>query len=190
VSQDVKFFFGTAVESIETDAKTAKVYTKNLGEFNASHVSICTNAFSNLFLPEQKIKPGRGQVIITKPILNLTFDKTFHFDKGYYYFKNIGNRVLLGGGRNLDFEGETTEQFGTTEIILKQLEKYLSDFILPHKNFEIDYAWSGIMAFNEAKTPFSEILKPNLSACVCMNGMGVALAPFLAKELAEMIGHS
>ena len=190
VSQDVKFFFGTAVESIETDAKTAKVYTKNLGEFNASHVSICTNAFSNLFLPEQKIKPGRGQVIITKPILNLAFDKTFHFDKGYYYFKNIGNRVLLGGGRNLDFENETTEQFGTTDILLKQLEKYLSDFILPHKNFEIDYAWSGIMAFNEAKTPFSEIIKPNLSACVCMNGMGVALAPYLAKELVERIGNS
>jgi hypothetical protein len=39
------------------------------------------------------------------------------------------------------------------------------------------------MAFNETKTPVSKIIQPNLSASVCMNGMGVALAPFLAREL-------
>ena len=159
------------------------VKTKNLGDFEAQHVCICTNAFSNIFLPEQKIQPGRGQVIITKPIEGLSFNRTFHFDKGYYYFKNVGNRVLFGGGRNLDFEGENTDQFGHTELIEKQLLKYLKEWILPEFDFEIDLKWSGIMAFNEIKTPVSKIIQPNLSASVCMNGMGVALAPFLAKEL-------
>jgi glycine/D-amino acid oxidase-like deaminating enzyme len=188
VGQDVKFFFGTEVENIDTSHKTAIIKTKNLGDFEAQHVCICTNAFSNLFLTAQNIKPGRGQVLITKPIKNLPFNKTFHFDKGYFYFKNVGDRVLFGGGRNLDFEGENTAEFGTTEMIIKKLKQHLSDYILPNTDYEIDHIWSGIMAFNESKTPFSEIIQPNLSASVCMNGMGVALAPYLARELVGEMG--
>lgn len=189
VGQDVKFFFGTEVENIDTSHKTAIIKTKNLGNFEAQHVCICTNAFSNLFLPTQNINPGRGQVLITKPIKNLPFNKTFHFDKGYFYFKNVGERVLFGGGRNLNFEGENTAEFGTTEMIISQLKQYLSNCILPNTHYEIDQIWSGIMAFNESKIPFSEIIKSNLSSSVAMNGMGVALAPYLSKELAEKLVH-
>lgn len=184
VSLDVKFLFGTEVAHIDTESAMAMVKTKNLGEFQAQHVCLCTNAFSDTFLPSQNIKPGRGQVLITHPIENLPFNRTFHFDKGYFYFKNVGNRVLFGGGRNLDIAGETTTAEGTTELIQNQLIKYLKENILPDTTFEIASVWSGIMAFNESHTPVSEILKPNFSANVCMNGMGVALAPFLAKELA------
>ena len=187
VGKDVKFLFGTEVENIDTSHKTAIIKTKNLGGFEAQHVCICTNAFSNLFLPAQNIKPGRGQVLITKPIKNLPFNKTFHFDKGYFYFKNVGERVLFGGGRNLNFEGENTADFGTTEMIISHLKQYLSNCLLPNTHYEIDQIWSGIMAFNESKTPFSEIIKSNLSASVVMNGMGVALAPYLSKELAEKL---
>lgn len=185
VLMDVKFFFGTKVTSIDSQNTTCTVHTENLGEFESKHVCICTNAFSNLFLPKQNIKPGRGQVLITKPIANLPFNRTFHFDKGYYYFRNVGNRVLFGGGRNLDFSGENTEEFGNTNLILKQLNKYLKENILPKTNYEIESIWSGVMAFNETKSPFSEVIQHNLSASVCMNGMGVALAPILAKELAN-----
>ncbi|MCP9769754.1 FAD-binding oxidoreductase [Lacihabitans sp. LS3-19] len=188
VSLDVKFFFGTEVEHIETESAIAEVKTKNLGDFQAQHVCICTNAFTNTFLPSQNIKPGRGQVLITQPIENLPFNSTFHFEKGYFYFKNVGKRVLFGGGRNLDIAGETTTAEGTTELIQNQLIKYLKENILPDTNFEIATIWSGVMAFNESHTPISEILKPNLSANVCMNGMGVALAPFLAEELVGRMG--
>jgi hypothetical protein len=53
----------------------------------------------------------------TEPIDNLDVRGTFHLDCGYYYFRNIGDRILLGGGRNLDFETETTTEFAQTEII-------------------------------------------------------------------------
>ena len=39
----------------------------------------------------------------------------FHYDEGYVYFRNIDNRVLLGGGRNLA-KAETTDVFGTTNL--------------------------------------------------------------------------
>ena len=187
VGQDVRFFFGSEVEHIDSENFASKIKIKNLGEFEAKHVSICTNAFSNTLLPYHPIKPGRGQVLITKPMASLPFNKTFHFDAGYYYFRNVGNRVLFGGGRNLDFEGENTADFGTNKLIINELENYLSTYILPNSIYEIDIIWSGIMAFNESKTPFSEIIKSNLSASVAMNGMGVALAPYLSKELAEKL---
>ena len=35
---------------------------------------------------------------------NLKIKGSFHYEKGYYYFRNIDNRILLGGGRNMDME--------------------------------------------------------------------------------------
>ena len=185
ISMDVKIFFGTKVTGYNTEGEKVIVKTENLGDFTASHLSLNTNAFTGDLLPEYKIKPGRGQVLITKPIEGLTFDRTFHFDQGFYYFKNVGNKVLLGGGRNKDLQGESTLDFAVTENIINHLKDILKDNILHGKTFEIEDTWSGIMAFNESKTPISQILKPNLSANVCMNGMGVALAPTLSKKLAE-----
>jgi hypothetical protein len=46
-------------------------------------------------------------------------------DRGYYYFRNVGNQILLGGGRNLDFDAETTIELAQTEIIQNKLEQLL-----------------------------------------------------------------
>ena len=51
------------------------------------------------------ITPARGQIIVTEPIDDLPWTGCHHFDEGFYYFRNIGNRVLLGGARNQDFDG-------------------------------------------------------------------------------------
>jgi gamma-glutamylputrescine oxidase len=189
VAQDVVFLFGTEVESIQTENSTAFVKTKQLGEFLSRHVCVCTNAFANKLLPQAAITPGRGQVLITKPIPHLPFNRTFHFEKGYYYFRNVGSRVLFGGGRNLDFNGETTECFGNSERILAKLNHYLTHYILPGVEYEIDMVWSGIMGFTETGTPISSFLKNNLSVQAGMNGMGVALTPFLARQWAEGMEH-
>ncbi|TAE78321.1 MAG: FAD-binding oxidoreductase, partial [Bacteroidetes bacterium] len=76
--------------------------------FKADQTAICTNAFTNQFLPNEEITPGRGQVLCTSPITDLKFKGIFQFDEGYYYFRNLGNRVIFGGGRNMDVAAETT----------------------------------------------------------------------------------
>src|SRR5690606_35896837 len=102
---------------------------------------------------ELDLKPARAQVFVTKPIENLKFKGSFHMDEGFYYFRNIGNRVLFGGGRNLDIEGETTTEFGITEQIQNQLETYLKEIILPGQHYEIDQRWSGIMGMGSHRSP-------------------------------------
>jgi gamma-glutamylputrescine oxidase len=156
--------------------------------FEAPGVAICTNAFASDFFPGWDIRPGRGQVLITHPIPGLPFRGLFHFDEGYYYFRNVGTRVLFGGGRNLDFEGETTHAIELNTRIQDSLEKHLREWILPEGTaFTVDQRWAGIMAFGSEKVPVIRDLGNGLAAGVRMNGMGVAIGPEIGARLAAML---
>ncbi len=184
----VRIFNGVKVQRFDNELDSVKVYAENGLIFEARHLSITTNAFTKQLVPEVDLYPGRGQVLITEPIDGLNWRGTFHFDKGYYYFRNYRNRVLFGGGRNLDFKAENTDEFALTELVQSKLEQLLYENIIPeYKNIRIDHRWSGIMAFDETKTPLSRCLNNRLSLSVRMNGMGVALAPSLSESLANEI---
>lgn len=99
--------------------------------FQAAQAVLCTNAFTNTLLPELEILPARGQILITKPIPGISWQGTFHFDQGYYYFRNVGNRILFGGGRNLDFDGETSTALEYNYPILQHLKGILHEVIFP-----------------------------------------------------------
>ncbi|WP_064196672.1 MULTISPECIES: FAD-binding oxidoreductase [Emticicia] len=184
----VRLFNGVKVQRFENEGDSVKIYAENGLVFEAKHLSNTTNAFTKQLLPEVDLYAGRGQVLITEPIEGLNWRGTFHFDKGYYYFRNYQNRVLFGGGRNLDFQSENTDEFALTDLVQNRLEQLLYENIIPkHKNIKIDQRWSGIMAFDETKTPVSKCLNPQISLSVRMNGMGVALAPTLSENLAKEI---
>jgi len=156
--------------------------------FSAERVAICTNAFASIMFPDLDIKPGRGQVLITKPIHNLKFKGIFHFDQGYYYFRNVSNRILFGGGRNLDFEGERTHEIATTASIQGRLLFYLKTLILPENTtVEIEHTWAGIMAFGNEKVPIIRNLGNGLVIGVRMNGMGIAIGSEIGEQLAEFL---
>lgn len=184
----VKIFNGVKVLKFDNEIDSVRIYSENGIVFEAKHLSITTNAFTKQLLPEVDLYPGRGQVLITEPIEGLNWRGTFHFDKGYYYFRNYRNRVLFGGGRNLDFQTENTDEFALTDLVQNKLEELLYENIIPtHKNIKIEHRWSGIMAFDETKTPVSKCLNQRISLSVRMNGMGVALAPTLSESLAKEI---
>ena len=149
-----------------------------------------TNAFVNTLIPDLDVTPGRGQVLITKPIKNLKVKGTFHYDKGYYYFRNINGRVLLGGGRNLDFKTEETTEFGQTENVQSALENLLRGVIIPDTPFEIEQRWSGIMAFGKQLEPIVTEAKPNVFCAVRCNGMGVAMGSQTGEDIARLVLNS
>ena len=159
----------------------------NHGLFNAEKVLLSTNAFIKKLAPELQLTPGRGQVMVTKPIKNLKVKGTFHYDKGYYYFRNIDDRILLGGGRNLNFEAEETTEFGETHLVQNALQKLLNEVILPNTPFEIEHKWSGIMGFGPQLEPIIEQIRPNVFCAVRCNGMGIAIGSQTGKEAAEAI---
>src|SRR6202008_1873633 len=147
---------------------------------------LATNAFANQLFPDLKVIPGRGQVLVTKPIPGLKLKGTYHFNDGYYYFRNIDDRVLFGGGRNLDFKKEETWDFGHTEQVKQQLITYLDEMILPGQLYEVDYWWSGIMGFGEDISPIIKEVQPGIFCAVRCNGMGVAMGSLVGEEVANL----
>lgn len=160
----------------------------DLGDFSFSSKKLLftTNGFAGK-LTNNKVKPARAQVLITEPITNLEIKGTFHLDKGYYYFRNIDNRILLGGGRNLAFEEETTIQLGQTELIQNRLEELLKEVILPNTDYKIAHRWSGIMGLGSTKNPIVEQLSEHVFCGVRLGGMGVAIGSLIGKELADLV---
>lgn len=181
-------FNNCEVEQIISDHKLS-VKTQH-GYFTTRKVIVTTNAFVNKLIPDLDVKPGRGQVLITKPIKNLKFEGTFHYDKGYYYFRNINNRILLGGGRNLDFKAEKTTDLALTSNIQNALENLLEEVILPDTPFEIDYRWSGIMAFGNQLQPIVSETSQNIFCAVRCNGMGIAMGSQTGEDVAELVLRS
>ncbi|MFT7335973.1 MAG: glycine/D-amino acid oxidase-like deaminating enzyme [Porticoccaceae bacterium] len=159
-----------------------------LGNFSfmTNKVFFATNGFANELIGGA-VKPARAQVLVTEPIKNLDIKGTFHLDRGYYYFRNIGDRILLGGGRNLDFDAETTTKFAQTEIVQDKLEQLLKEVILPDQDFKIAHRWSGIMGIGNSKNPIVSQLSENVYCGVRLGGMGVAIGSLIGTELADLI---
>ena len=181
----VEIFFGAEVLAYQTQNNQVKISGKNF-EINTKKILIATNAFAKQLIPNLSVVPGRGQVLITKPIQNIQFNSTFHYQKGYFYFRNIDDRILIGGGRNLFFEQEQNTEMGNTENILSSLKTLLSDKICPDQPIEIDYAWSGIMAFGDQLQPIIEKIAEGVFVAVRCNGMGIAMGSKTGESLAKL----
>lgn len=180
----VKILQNCTVEKFVEQNESVSLQT-NISEFKTRKLFIATNGFAKQFVQED-VLPARAQVLITKPIENLQINGTFHLEKGYYYFRNIDNRILLGGGRNLDFKTEETTEFGQTEIIQNKLEELLKTTILPKTKFEIDHRWSGIMGVGNQKKAIVKNIGKNVFCGVRLGGMGVAIGSAIGKELAHL----
>ncbi|TFB34143.1 FAD-binding oxidoreductase [Pedobacter alluvionis] len=182
----ISIFNNCKVDRLLQETDGSHLITKN-GTFFCKRLILTTNAFIKELLPDADITPGRGQVLITKPIKDLKIAGTFHYDKGYYYFRNINGRILLGGGRNIDFKAEETTVLGQTEPVQLALEKLLKTVILPKTTFEIDYRWSGIMAFGRVLEPFIAEIRPNVFCATRCNGMGVAIGSQTGEDVANLL---
>jgi gamma-glutamylputrescine oxidase len=154
---------------------------------NASQVLVCTNAFARTLLPELDILPARGQILLTEPIESLKIKGAFHFDEGFYYFRNLGNRILLGGGRNKFLEEEQTFSVDVSDHIQQELERFLKEIVIPGVPFRISLRWSGTMAVGKEKNPLVQKINDRVFCAVRMSGMGVALAPELGKLVSSMM---
>jgi glycine/D-amino acid oxidase-like deaminating enzyme len=186
-SMGVTVFTGVEITHFEKIIDKMVLYTNQQVRFTTEKILVCTNAFARQLLPKLDIVPARGQVLVTSAIHGLKLNGTFHFDEGYYYFRNIGNRILLGGARNKAIKEETTIEMATTEPVQKELEKFLSHYILPNKEYAITDRWSGIMGMGSEKMPIVQEVSPNVFCAVRMSGMGVALAPVIGERIAEQM---
>ncbi len=184
-SKGVMVLNSTEVHSFSSDAESVHIELEGFN-FKAKHLFIATNAFArNLW--NLKVTPARNQVLVTKPITSLKLKGTFHLNEGYYYFRAIHNRILLGGGRHLDTKGETTSALDITPNIQMALEDLLKQVILPGQSVEIDQRWSGILGVGQQKRPIIKAISNRVYCGVRLGGMGVAIGSHVGQKLADLI---
>ena len=186
-SMGVQILTSIEVSSFTNKDDEVEITINQKIDLKARKLLLCTNAFTKQFYPELDLVPARGQVLLTSPISDLPWRGTFHSDEGYYYFRNLGDRVLLGGARNKAFADEETTTMQTSEFIQSQLETYLSEVVIPNQVYKIEQRWSGIMAMGSEKSPIVKELSPNVFCAVRMSGMGVALAPVVGQNISKQI---
>ena len=188
-AKGVQILFGTEVKKFKSHKKGVTITTNLEAVLETKKFLVCTNGFAKQLIPSLDVVPARGQVFVTEPIKNLKFKGCFHFDEGYYYFRNLGNRLLLGGARNADFKNEKTYSLETSATIQKVLEDFMMQRILPKgsKKPKIELRWSGTMGMGKIKKPIIEQLQPNVYCAVRMSGMGVAIAPIVAKKALKLM---
>lgn len=183
----INIFFGLDVKSFEDNGTNVVIHTQNGFDFTTEKIVITTNGFASQLLPGLDVKPARAQVLITHPVEGLKLRGSFHYEQGYYYFRNVGNRVLLGGGRNLDFATEETYEKGLTDLVQNKLDMLLREVILPNVKHSVDMRWSGTMGVGQVKKTIVQPVSPNVFCGVRMGGMGVALGSLVGKELSELL---
>ncbi len=133
--------------------------------------------------------PGRGQVILTQPFAHGLPAGTYHAREGYMYFRTLGDRILLGGGRDAFRQQEETQNTNGTKEVKRYLEDYLTTHICPGKQVSVAEHWAGIMAFtkNQRKELLSKFLEDKVLTVGRMGGMGVAIAPRAAQDAVHQL---
>ncbi len=186
-TKGVQILNGLHVQDFTDSTNGVILTTKNGWEIKTRKVLVATNGFTQKLLPQLHVVPARNQVLISRPIPDLQFQGCFHYDKGYVYFRNVGKRILIGGGRNHFREQETTDQFGMTNNIQNYLTDLLQQYILPQQTIEIERQWSGILGVGESKTPIVQRISQNVVVAVRLGGMGVAIGTLTGEEGADLV---
>jgi glycine/D-amino acid oxidase-like deaminating enzyme len=167
-----------AVKDVETGA--VRLVTGDI--LHADRIVLATNGFSGDIPGMPLIHPARGVVLIVDGDGARDWRGTWHFDRGFVYFRDAGDALLIGGGRNLDISGERT----TVDAVNPRIRQYLLDFVsdtLGVKNAHVRSEWSGVMGFPEgSKTPVIEEVKPGVWVAAGLGGMGVALGMGVGRD--------
>jgi len=187
ISNGIRILNGIEISGWEENNQGVRLNTNHPVKLAANKLVVCTNGFTNSLLPQLNIEPARGQIILTKPIAGLKTKGTFHFDEGFYYWRNIGDQILLGGARNANFEAERTTDLTGSDLIRNKLVDFLHLHLNTNQPIEIEQSWSGIMGFTPNKLPLCETVSTNVVAAIACNGMGVALTPIMAENVTNLL---
>lgn len=185
VQANIEIYTGIEVLEVSPSTGGCEVVIDN-HRMRCNNVLVCTNGFAKQLLPHLDVLPARNRVLLTKPISDLAWEGTFHMVEGYVYFRNVGQRILIGGGRHLDIHWSSVD-----EPLPPTIDDYLTNLLATHllsdRKVEIEHQWIGYLGVGNQKTPYVQRVAPGLYCAVRMGGMGVAIGALIGKELAEMV---
>ncbi len=185
---DIKIVRGANVKSIHGENINFEVagYTDLLTK-KADKILVCTNALSADLYADEDIIPVRNQVIVTSPMPNLAWEGTYHQDKGFIYFRNIGKRILIGGARHKHPE-EHTGLLGPNPVNQTFLVEFIKNHLVDQGTaVSITNSWSGILSGGDSRMPVVKRINERTVIAARLSGMGVAIGMTIGEEAATLL---
>jgi len=118
---------------------------RSVEETDADTVVVATDGYPSGLLGELEglIVPTRGQVIVTEPIGETTFEIPHYGRHGYdYWHQAPDGRLVAGGFRDVSLQDEFTAEEVTTTRVQEALEGFVSWLV--GRPLRVDYRWAGI----------------------------------------------
>jgi gamma-glutamylputrescine oxidase len=162
----------------------------SLGDLTAPRVVIATDGYTHGLLPEldARIRPARGQVIVTEPLDELVFDRPHYARHGHEYWQQTPDRrLVIGGWRDAALEEEWTADEIVTPIVQERIEAAVRELVgrLP----TVTHRWAGIWGGTEDLLPLVGPLPENDRVWVAAgysghgNVLGFACGELVARAL-------
>jgi len=121
----------------------------------ADRVLVATDGYGDELLPElaTAVTTVRGQVVATEPVEAEVLPCPLYSRWGYDYVQQRADgRLVAGGRRDANLEGEKTRDERTTDEIQRQLETLLGE-LTDGAPPPITHRWAGLMGFTEDWLP-------------------------------------
>lgn len=190
VADGVRLFEASPVRRLDAPAPGEVVAHTDGGEVRAQLALVCTNAWAGELVPwmADKVDPVRGQMLTTAPVPPL-FSCPVYAEHGFDYWRqDPSGRVVLGGWRNLDPEGET----GTAEVLHPRIQANMEAFLQRFaglRGVPITHRWSGTMGFSRDSLPLVGAVPglPGALVAAGFTGHGFGFAWVCGRALAELV---
>jgi glycine/D-amino acid oxidase-like deaminating enzyme len=127
---------------------------EDVAALDAEQVIVATDGYGHGLVPElaDLIWPTRGQVIVSRPLDRVLYDKPHYARQGFDYWQQLPDgRVLLGGFRDVSIMDELTDVEETTPTIQASLERFLGELI--GEEPQITHRWAGIFGLTQDMLP-------------------------------------
>lgn len=182
-------------ENSEVKSMTSKndaiIIRTDTEELSAAKVIITVNAYLPLVNKdfEKLITPGRGQILLTKPLPQFVKGPCY-LTKHLCYFRQLPTgELLIGGFRNLATDIEKTHADETTEIIQQALFNFVKSHFRLGAQAEIARQWAGIMGYSSDGQMLigSVNNQPNLHYLAGCSGHGMGLSFKAAQTLVDSL---
>ncbi|PZU51258.1 MAG: FAD-dependent oxidoreductase [Sphingomonas sp.] len=159
------------------------------GSVTADHVLLACGGYMRGLQPvvEKHVMPINNYIAVTAPLGEAhaaaiirqglaVSDSRFVV---YYYRMTPDHRLLFGGGENYSY----------------RFPDDIAGFVRPHMgrvfpalaDAPIDHAWGGTLSVTTSRMPFVRQLKPGLYNASGFSGLGVVLAPYFGRIMADAI---
>ena len=160
------------------------------GRASARNLVLATNAWAPELCPALRplILPRRGQVLATAPLDREIASMPTYAHYGYQYWRQTPDgRLVIGGWRDLDLDGEVGFDVGVTAKIQAGIESGLAELV--PGGAPIEYRWAGTMDFARDGRPLVGWLdaQHHLAICAGFTGHGIGMAAGCTLDLASLL---